>query len=119
MSYAFPKSKKIQSNAALDALRFSIDKEVGSNYYHLFRFPISVEEMIYKNSYPSISNLFDSENSALELLSIMSNGLIIDYRPGPKNIGSIDQLDDDIIQVFSAEYLNAFKNNYKVHPYLN
>ena len=98
------------------SVRYFIDSKVGANYYHLFRLPMSIEELIKKKGEKSIKL---SEKEAINLLSNIANNLSVNNNSGPKNIGSIDNLDNDIIQVFAAEYLNAFNNDYTVHPYLN
>ena len=48
-----------------------------------------------------------------------ADGLSVDKNPGPKNIGTSDKVNTDLLQVFAAEYHAAFKNGFQVHPYLN
>lgn len=120
LSYIFPKSNNSQPSAAFDVFRHLIDKEVGSAYYHLFRLPVSMEEKMFQNL-DYLSNFeFNSVNGALDFLSNTANGLTVipDSGTGPKNIGSVDKLNENILAVIAAEYYSAFTHNYKVHPYL-
>jgi len=119
LTYIFPKSKNTQYTCSSISTRNYIDNQVGANYYHLFRLPMSVEELINRNEKNLILNLIESEESALEILEDIAGDLPTDGNSGPKNIGSVDQLNRDILQVFASEYLIAFMNDYKVHPYLN
>ena len=119
LAYIFPKSKNTQYTCSTVSSRDFIDNQVGANYYHLFRLPMLVEELINKNEIDRSFKLIESEEDALEILSYRAGDLSIDGNSGPKNIGSVDVLNNDIIQVIAAEYFHAFKNDYKVHPYLN
>ena len=119
LSYIFPKSKNTQYACATVSTRDFIDNQVGANYYHLFRLPMLVEELINKNEIDASFKLIESDEDALNVLAYRSGDLSTDGNSGPKNIGSVEILNDDIIQVLAAEYFHAFKNDYKVHPYLN
>jgi hypothetical protein len=119
LSFIFPKSKNTQFACAIIATRDYIDNEVGANYYHLFRLPVSIEELINKNELESNFKLIESEDQALLVLENIAGGISSDGNIGPKNIGSVDILSNDIVQVIAAEYFHAFTNDYKVHPYLN
>jgi hypothetical protein len=119
LSYIFPKSKNTQFTCAVVATREYIDNQVGANYYHLFRLPMSFEELINKNEFKTNFKLIKSEEEALIVLGNLAGDLSSDGNSGPKNIGSVDMLSNDIIQVIATEYFHAFTNNYKVHPYLN
>lgn len=116
LRYIFPKTNKDQSYFATFPIKNKIDEIVGANYYHLFRLPSSYEESIEK-AYRG-HNL-ETESNALEVLEKYADDLLINQNAGPKNIGSVEHLNNETIQVFAAEYLSAFKNNYQVHPYLN
>lgn len=119
LAYIFPKSSNTQFICSCIALRSCIDNEVGANYYHLFRLPMSVEELI-NNKVKSIDiNSYKSEEEALKTLKENAINFSSDRKGGPKNIGSLDEINEDMIQAFSVEYLTAFQNEYKVHPYLN
>ncbi len=117
LSYIFPKSRNTQYSCSTISTRDFIDNQVGANYYHLFRLPMSVEELINKNE-PN-SKVIGSEDEAMNILSGIAGNLSSDGNAGPKNIGSVDTLNKDSIQVLAAEYFHAFKSEYKVHPYLN
>ena len=119
LSYIFPKSKSTQLRCSILSTRDFIDNQVGANYYHLFRFPMSVEELIHENLIDINLNIINSEDIALKILENMACNLSTDGNNGPKNIGSVDILSIDILQVIAAEYFHAFTNDYKVHPYLN
>lgn len=119
LSYIFPKSRNTQYACSTVSSRDFIDNEVGANYYHLFRLPMLVEELINKNEIDRSFKLIESDEDALKVLEDRAGDLSIDGNSGPKNIGSVNVLNNDIIQVIAAEYFHAFKNDYKVHPYLN
>ncbi|GEM_PF-1388632 len=119
LAYIFPKSVKQQSNFYLEAIRHSVDAEVGANYYHLFRLPVQGEEKLYKIVSLDSNKIVSSSESALEVLKKLTGDLFVDQHQGPINIGSSEQLSEDVIQVIAAHYLSSFENDYKVHPYLN
>jgi hypothetical protein len=119
LAYIFPKSIKKQSNFYLEAIRHSVDAEVGANYYHLFRLPVQGEEKLYRKVRLGLNETVSSSESAFDALKKLAGGLLVDQHQGPINIGSSEQLNEDVIQVIAAHYLSAFENNYKVHPYLN
>tara|TARA_B110000902_G_C14242367_1_gene562924 strand:+ start:415 stop:888 length:474 start_codon:yes stop_codon:yes gene_type:complete len=119
LTYIFPKSKNTQFSCSNISTRNFTDNEVGANYYHLFRLPMSVEELVNNNEKSMIINSIESVENALQSLKELAANLSSDGKGGPKNIGSVDQMDNELLQVFAAEYLNAFENNYQVHPYLN
>ncbi len=118
LDYIFPKSKKANQISACDVVQKIIDQKVGANNYHLFRLSINYEEQIHsllKKGEVTISSV----DNAFHTLKEISEGLSVDQNPGPKNIGSIDQLDQTTIQAFAAEHLSAFQNDYQIYPYLN
>ncbi|WP_373707971.1 BrxE family protein [Kaistella sp.] len=118
LTFIFPKSTKHGADHFVQALRFSTDNEVGSNYYHLFRLPIELEEQIYKtNSAEKVT--IENEQQAVKLLKELSDGLNVENNTGPINIGSADHIGEDTVQTFAAQYYRAFLNNYQIHPYLN
>lgn len=119
LGYIFPKSRNTQFSCSIVVTRNFIDSQVGAKYYHLFRLPISFEELLHKNEIASIVEPMESEEAAITLLAHTADSLSVNSDGGPKNIGSVDELDHDLMQVFAAEYLSAFRNNYIVHPYLN
>ena len=119
LTYIFPKSNNVQLNCALDVVRQKTDAQVGANYYHLFRLKVVYEELINEQVTQLKDELFTTEMDALAVLNRIAGDLIVTEAPGPKNIGVIDELDENLVQAFAAEYLSAFKNNYIVHPYLN
>lgn len=119
LTYIFPKSKNTQYACATVSTRDYIDNQVGANYYHLFRLPMLIEELINKNEIDASFKSIESEEDALNVLANRSGELSSDGNSGPKNIGSVDTFNNDIIQVIAAEYFHAFKNDYRVHPYLN
>lgn len=119
LAYIFPKSSNTQFICSCISTRDYIDNEVGANFYHLFRLPMSVEELIKDNAKSIQINPYNFEEDALQTLKEKAINLSSDGKGGPKNIGSIDRINEDLIQVFSVEYLTAFLNDYKVHPYLN
>ena len=119
LTYIFPKSKNTQFSCSNIPTRNFIDNEVGANYYHLFRLPVAMEELIHNAAKNMDIHSFEPEENALQLLKKLAANLSVDDKGGPKNIGSSDQMDNDILEVFAAEYLNAFENDYQVHPYLN
>jgi len=119
LTYIFPKSKNTQFSCSNISTRNFIDKEVGANYFHLFRLTISMEELISSTEKKTTIIDIKSEENALKILTELAYNSSTDGNSGPKNIGSVDQMNIEILKVFAAEYLNAFKNDYKVHPYLN
>ena len=119
LKYIFPKTNKGQSYFSTFPIRNKIDEVVGANYYHLFRLPSNFEEAIEKSFIPSDFQDIENESNAFNILEKIANDLSINQNSGPKNIGSIDHLNNETIQVFAAEYLSAFKNDYRAYPYLN
>tara|TARA_R100000935_G_C2723760_1_gene119067 strand:- start:54 stop:527 length:474 start_codon:yes stop_codon:yes gene_type:complete len=119
LTYIFPRSKNPQLTQAVEAIQHKVDSEVGANYYHLFRLKITYEELIKDRINSVVLDKITSNEDAENILSQIAGGVAIDEAPGPKNIGTIDNLDESLIQAFAAEYLAAFKNQYVVHPYLN
>lgn len=119
LAYIFPKSENTQFSCSNVSSRHFTDNEVGANYYHLFRLPMSVEELVDNNEKSATIHSFESEENAKQSLKELATNLSSDGKGGPKNIGSSDQLDNELLQVFAAEYLHAFENDYQVHPYLN
>ena len=119
LAYIFPKSENTQFSCSNVSSRHFTDNEVGANYYHLFRLPMTVEELVNNNEKNRSVDSFESEENAKQSLKELATNLSVDSKGGPKNIGSSDQLDNELLQVFAAEYLNAFENDYQVHPYLN
>ena len=119
LAYIFPKSGNTQFSCSNVSSRHFTDNEVGANYYHLFRLPMSVEELVNNNEKNRSVDSFESEENAKQSLKELATNISVDSKGGPKNIGSSDQLDNELLQVFAAEYLNAFENDYQVHPYLN
>ena len=119
LAYIFPKSIKDNSNFFLDAIRFLVDKEVGANYYHLFRLPMELEEQLRKKTSQANEKLINTEEMALKVLEQLSDSLTVEKNEGPINIGSSDKMNADIVQVFAAQYYSAFNKKYKVYPYLN
>ena len=119
LAYIFPKSIKQSSEFYLETIRHSVDAEVGSNYYHLFRLPVQLEEKLYKRAYFSADETLSRGENALEVLRNLSEDLSVEHHHGPINIGSSEHLNEDVIQAMAAHYLSAFEYNYKVHPYLN
>jgi hypothetical protein len=118
LTYIFPKSTKENSTFFLEAIRLSVDSEVGANYYHLFRLPVEIEEQLHKISL-SNDELINNKQIASKILKELTDGLIVDQNMGPVNIGASDQLGIETVQIIAAQYYSAFNNNYKVHPYLN
>ncbi|MEZ5044076.1 MAG: BrxE family protein [Saprospiraceae bacterium] len=119
LDYIFPKLNNSQIIGASDLIRHVIDHKVGAHYHHLFRLGINYEEQIHRKLLSlelknyKVEDLFD-------MLDEVSQGLIVRKSEGPKNIGAIQDLENEgTVQVMAAEYLSAFKNNYQVHPYLN
>jgi len=117
LNYIFPKSTIKNSGFQLEAIRHNLDSEVGANYYHLFRFPVEIEEQLYKGEYEDITIIDDGH--ALKILEDISGGLNVESSVGPVNMGNVTPLSKDVIQAITAQYYSAFNNNYKVHPYLN
>lgn len=116
IDYDFPRLNNAPLILATDLIRNVIDRKVGNHKYHLFRLGIKYEEVIHQKL---LNSELDLEFDLTELESI-SNFISVNIKPGPKNIGSIQDLEEDgTLQIMAAEYLAAFKNNYEVHPYLN
>ncbi len=119
LNYVFPRSKNIQYSAAFDAIKEIVDERVGANNFHLFRLSINYEEQIHHLLKDTHFEDYLSEAKAIEILQTLANGISVDIEKGPKNIGNIQELDQNLIQAFAAEYLNAERNNYETYPYLN
>ncbi len=80
---------------------------------HLFRFPQSDEQELFKES------LSENNFNVVAMLEELAEGVAIETSLGPINIGSISELDDKILlNSFAHHYAEAFKNNYKTYPYL-
>lgn len=119
LEYVFPKSLDLNRSFYLDVFRNNIDQEVGANYYHFFRLPIQIEEKLFMINDSNNFEFKENEENALILIKNMSEGLVVNSKQGPVNIGSTEEIDNDLVKVFAAHYLSAFRNSYKVHPYLN
>jgi hypothetical protein len=119
LDFVFPRSKNIQYTVSFDAIRTIIDEKVGPNNFHLFRLSINYEEQIHHQLGNSDFNEYLSPDKSRELLMNLSKNLSVDEANGPKNIGNINDLDDDLIQAFAAEYLKADEMNFETYPYLN
>lgn len=119
LNFTFPRSKNVQYASAFDAIKSIIDKKVGPNNFHLFRLSINYEEQIHNQLIKGDFDAYLAIEKSKELLKNLSKNLLIDVAKGPKNIGSINEIDDNLIQAFAAEYLNACINNYESYPYLN
>lgn len=113
--YIFPKTAKTIGHFPNFPARDFLDAQVGANHYHLFRFPVSLEEALTKSKSELV---IQTEDDAIKLLKEVADGLSVDNNPGPKNIGTSDKVNTDLLQVFAAEYHAAFKNGFQVHPYL-
>lgn len=119
LNFTFPRSKNVQYAAAFDAIKSIIDKKVGPNHFHLFRLSINYEEQIHNQLLKGDFDEYLSFGKAKGLLNEFAKNLSVDVALGPKNIGSINEIDDNLIQAFAAEYLKAFESNVTVYPYLN
>jgi len=119
LNFTFPRSKNVQYASAFDAVKSIIDKKVGPNNFHLFRLSINFEEQIHNQLIKGDFDKYLEIDNAKNLLKEFANNLSIDATQGPKNIGSINEMDDNLIQAFAAEYLKACDNNYESYPYLN
>ena len=109
----------MQYASAFDAIKSIIDKKVGPNNFHLFRLSINYEEQIHNQLLKGDFDKYLEIDGAINLLKEFSKNLSVDAFQGPKNIGSVNEVDDDLIQAFAAEYLKACDNNYESYPYLN
>ena len=119
LDYIFPKLNNSQIIVSSDLIKHTIDQKVGAHYHHLFRLGINYEEQIHRKLISSKLKNYQTED-LLNILEEISQGLVVGKSEGPKNIGAIQDLENEgTIQVMAAEYLSAFKNNYQVHPYLN
>lgn len=116
--YIFPKSVNAQFLCSNIAIRRIVDNKVGANYYHLFRLPVSYEELIKNKAKLHYSDILQDEENSIKTLKKIAMNLTSDGNGGPKNIGSAEQVDNDLLQRFAAEYLSAFENSFQVHPYL-
>ncbi|WP_166386798.1 BrxE family protein [Polaribacter sp. 11A2H] len=119
LDYVYPRSKNIQYTVAFDAIKSVVDEKVGPNNFHLFRLSINYEEQIHHQLGLSNFEEYLSIDKSRELLINLSKNLSVDEAKGPKNIGNINDLDDDLIQAFAAEYLKADEKDYETYPYLN
>lgn len=119
LNFTFPRSKNVQYASAFDAIKSIIDTKVGPNNFHLFRLSINYEEQIHNQLIKGDFDKYLEIDNAKDILKEFSNNLVVDATQGPKNIGSINEIDDNLIQAFAAEYLKADESSYEVHPYLN
>lgn len=119
LNFVFPRSKNIQFSAAFDAIKAIVDDKVGANNFHLFRLSINYEEQMHHMLKDGDFESYLSLERAREILRVLASELSVDNVNGPKNIGNIHELNQDLIQAFAAEYLNADNNNYETYPYLN
>ena len=119
LNFTFPRSKNMQYAAAFDAIKSIIDKKVGPNHFHLFRLSINYEEQIHNQLLKGAFDEYLAIDKARGLLDEFAKSLSVDVAQGPKNIGSINDIDDNLIQAFAAEYLQACDNNFETYPYLN
>lgn len=119
LNFTFPRSKNVQYASAFDAIKSIIDKKVGPNNFHLFRLSINYEEQLHNQLIKGDFDKYLEIDKAKGVLKEFANNLSVDATQGPKNIGSINEIDDNLIQAFAAEYLKADESSYEVHPYLN
>jgi hypothetical protein len=119
LNFTFPRSKNVQYASAFDAIKSIIDKKVGPNNFHLFRLSINYEEQIHNQLIKGDFDKYLEIDKAKDVLKEFANNLVVDSTQGPKNIGSVNEIDDNLIQAFAAEYLKACDNNYESYPYLN
>ena len=119
LNFTFPKSKNVQYASAFDAIRSVIDKKIGPNNFHLFRLSINYEEQINNHLLKGDFDKYLEIDNAIDVLKEFAKHLSVDDNQGPKNIGSVNELDDHLIQAFAAEYLKACNDNYQSFPYLN
>ena len=107
LNFTFPRSKNVQYASAFDAIKSIIDKKVGPNNFHLFRLSINYEEQIHNQLIKGDFDKYLEIDKAKDVLKEFANNLSVDATQGPKNIGSINEMDDNLIQAFAAEYLKA------------
>ena len=114
LSYALPRTyEKATFQLALEIAVNEHDKNLQGNMVHLFRFPQGDEQVLF--SEPTAQNDVD----VLAKLEELAESISIETSPGPINIGSVSELDDQILlNSFARHYAEAFKNNYKTYPYL-
>lgn len=119
LKFSFPRSKNVQYAAAFDAIKHSIDQKIGPNHFHLFRLSVYYEEKLHNELMNGEFDEYLNRDNSLSILKQIARGLVVDSSQGPKNIGNINDLNEDLIQAIAAEYLSAFESNYIVSPYLN
>ncbi len=114
LNYVFPRTfEKATFQLAKEIATKEHDKNIQGNMTHLFRFPQSDEQELFNKSI-SYDNL-----DIVAKLEELAEGIAIETGPGPINIGSVSELDDQILlNSFARHYADAFKNNYKTYPYL-
>lgn len=116
IDFDFPKLKNADLILATDLIRNVMDAKVGNHKYHLFRLGVQYEEKIHQKLLTEELRL----EMNLEALEQLSNSIAVNSNPGPKNIGSLQDLEiEGTLETMAAEYLSAFKNKYEVYPYLN
>ena len=80
--YIFPKSKNTQFSCSNISTRNFIDKEVGANYFHLFRLTISMEELISSTEKKTTIIDIKSEENALKILTELAYNSSTDGNSG-------------------------------------
>jgi len=80
---------------------------------------INYEEQIHNQLIKGDFDKYLKIEKARNLLKEFAKNLSVDATQGPKNIGSVNGIDDNLIQAFAAEYLKACDNNFESYPYLN
>ena len=114
LTYVFPRTyKKATFQLAFEIATKEHDDNIRGNMIHLFRFPHSDEQELNNENY-----MHENYDVILKLEEL-AEGVAIETGPGPINIGSVAELDEQIIlKSFARHYVDAFKHNYKTYPYL-
>ena len=121
----FPRSSFVAGVTSVsEAARRLHDSRIGKGgVYHLFRFPLSIEESIHNilmgfDSTVLIPDLKDKEAAVSKLKSLIDS--TVEASEGPVQIGTEKQIQKEFtIAELAKHYLDAFTNGKQVLPYFS
>ena len=121
----FPRSSFVAGvTSVTEAARRLHDSRIGKGgVYHLFRFPLSIEENIHNilmgfDSTALTPDIKDKEAALSRLMNLIDS--TVDASEGPVQIGTEKQIQREFaISELSKHYLDAFSNNKQVLPYFS
>lgn len=123
LSTTFPRTAKLAAlNTASEAAQLVHDHAIGrAGFYHLFRFPPDLEEMVgtvqSRMDWESQWKLIESQKTALAALEGMAEALI-QAPDGPMQIGVESKiLKRAAVNEMAAHYCSSFRQGNRCFPY--